>query len=141
MLLQDNRYSEAISVYKRLCKIEDDSLQTYSFMGLASAYLMSNQYQNAIENYNKSIGLNSNNAASYTGLGSAYFRLGDYRKAIESYNYSKRINPNSPDNYWGLAMSYDELKVKDSAKVNAKRFNEIEPHSKYRNLAEDILAK
>ncbi len=92
-LLQKNNFSEAISVYRGLCKIEDDSLQTYTYMGLASAYLMSNDYQSAIENYNNSIALNERNSGSYNGLGSVYYRLEEYEKAKKVYNRAKEMNP------------------------------------------------
>ncbi|MFT3934425.1 MAG: tetratricopeptide repeat protein [Chitinophagaceae bacterium] len=140
-LLQENNTSEAISIYDRLCKIENDSLKTFSFMGLASAYVMAGDYENAIENYNTSIRFNSKNVDSYVGLGSTYSRLGDYRKSIENYNNAKNLNPNSADCYWGLALTYYELNFKDSAKVYAKQFIELEPQSKYRYLAEKIIAK
>ncbi len=140
-LLQENNFSEAISVYRGLCKVEDDSLQTYAYMGLASAYLMSGDYQNAIENYNNSIALNDRNFGSYVGLGSVYYRLEEYEKATQFYNHAKAINPDSPDCHWGLALSYDKLNLEDSAKANAKRFIELEPNSNYRSLAERIIAK
>jgi protein O-GlcNAc transferase len=139
--VQSNKLWEAISVYKDLCKVEDDSLKTYSYMGLASAYLMLNDYQKAIENYNMSVKLNDKNIDSYIGLGSAFFRLEDYKKAIEYYNKAKDINPNSPNCYWGLALAYEKLNLTERAKANAMHFIEIEPESRYRSLAEAILAK
>jgi len=141
ILLQNNKPLEAISVYKDLCRIEDDSLKTYSYMALGSAYLISNDYQNAFESYNKSIRLNSKNAESYVGLGSISYKLQDYKKATTYYNLAKNINPNSSNSYWGLALSYDKLNINDSAKANAKRFIELEPDSKYRSAIEQILQK
>ena len=110
-------------------------------MALGSAYLISNDYQNAFESYNKSIRLNSKNAESYVGLGSISYKLQDYKKAITYYNLAKNINPNSSNSYWGLALSYDNLNIKDSAKAKAKRFIELEPDSKYRSAIEQILQK
>jgi len=138
-LLKEKKFSEAISIYRNLCKVEEDSFRTYSYMGLGSAYLMSNNYQNAIQNYNLSINLNNENAEAYVGLGSAYFSLTDYNKAIEFYSKAKQIDPNNSNSFWGLAFSFDQLHMVDSAKANARRFLQLKPDSEYRNLLERII--
>ncbi|MCH5715349.1 tetratricopeptide repeat protein [Niabella hibiscisoli] len=140
-LLQEGKALEAIRVYKHLCKIEDERLKTYCYMGLASAYLVLANYSEAIKNYNKSLKLNGKNFNSYIGLGSTYFSIKDYKKAIEHYDYARKMNPKSPDCYWGLALAYDKQNNIDSAKANVKQFLALEPNSKYRNFAEMILMK
>jgi tetratricopeptide (TPR) repeat protein len=140
-LLQDNKVSEAISIYLKLCKLEEGTQKYYAYMNLGSAYLTEKNYEKAIENYNLSIKLNNQNSESYVGLGSTYFALSDYKRALQYYRIGKEINPDNSNSIFGLAMSYDTLGIKDSAKINAKRFIELEPTSKYRNFAESILNK
>ncbi|MES2777161.1 MAG: tetratricopeptide repeat protein [Bacteroidota bacterium] len=139
--IRENKPQEAIKVYKKLCRIEDDSLRTGAYMGLGSAYLFAGEYQNAISCYNKSIKLDSTNVESYVGLGSAYFTLKDYEKAISCYQEAKKINPNNSNSYWGLAIAYNGIGRMDSAKANGKKFILLEPNSKYNNLIRDIINK
>lgn len=140
-LMQSNKNSEAISIYKRLCKIEDESQKSNAYVGLGSAYLGALDYEKAIESYKNSITLENKNTEAYVGLGTSYFRLNDYNRAIKYYGLAKQIDSNNSDSYWGLAIAYDAINSADSAKINARRFIKLEPNSKYKSYLERILNK
>src|SRR4030043_487806 len=71
---------------------------------LASARkkLQDNDFDGAIDNFNKALSINKNSPAAYAGLGNAYSRKGDFEKAIEYYNKAISLKAESPGVYTGL---------------------------------------
>ncbi len=139
--LEEGAPKKAISIYKNLCRVENDSLKTYAYSGLAAAYCADKDYKDAINCYNMSIKYDAQNSYAYIGLGSVYFELKDYKTAIRYYETELAHNNKSEDAYWGLALVYDALNDLPNAKANAKKFIELAPDSKYKRFADDILAK
>ena len=61
--------------------------------------------ERAIENYNKAIELDPNDADAYNNRGLAYYYLEEYERAIEDYNKAIELNPNYAYNNRELAIS------------------------------------
>ena len=59
----------------------------------------SNNFKNAIENFNKAIEINQNYTDAYYNRGIAKFDLSDYHGAIEDYSKAIEINQNYADAY------------------------------------------
>ena len=49
---------------------------------------------NAIENYKKSLKINSKNFVAYNNLGNVFKELNNYEEAINYYNKAINLNPN-----------------------------------------------
>ncbi|MFW9259666.1 tetratricopeptide repeat-containing serine protease family protein [Nostoc sp. CALU 546] len=66
-------------------------------------------YQGAIEDYNKAIHIDPNYAEVYIGRGVSYELLNNYEQAIEDYNQAIRIDPNYAEVYFLRGHSYSKL--------------------------------
>jgi tetratricopeptide (TPR) repeat protein len=62
-----------------------------------------------VENYNKFIQLNPDDALAYNNRGNAYFNLGQYQRAIEDYNEVIKLNPNDASAYFRRGFIYAKL--------------------------------
>lgn len=63
-------------------------------------------YEKAIEYYNKAIALDSKFAFAYDNLGISYRKLNQYDKAIEAYEKSLKIDPNGQMPLQNIAIAY-----------------------------------
>jgi tetratricopeptide (TPR) repeat protein len=63
-----------------------------------------------VENYNKVIQLNPDDALAYNNRGNAYFNLGQYQRAIEDYNEAIRLKPDDALAYNNRGNAYKNLR-------------------------------
>ncbi len=139
--MEDSLPEKAIPIYRYLCRIEPDSMKTFAYLGLGSAYVTIKDYKKATDNYRLSLNYNPKNAEAYNGLGSVFLELADLKTAIAYYDTARTINNKNTSAYWGLSLCYDLLKDTLNARANARKFIELAPGSKYRHFAEDILKR
>ncbi|MHB8596837.1 MAG: tetratricopeptide repeat protein [Ktedonobacteraceae bacterium] len=59
-----------------------------------NAYSALKEYQRAIENFDRAIFLNSQNASAYYNRGNAFYNLQEYQRAIADYDRALAIDPN-----------------------------------------------
>ena len=62
-------------------------------------YCALKQYQEAINNYNKAIGLNPQSANAYNNRGTAHHALEQYQEAINDHNKVIELDPQSANAY------------------------------------------
>lgn len=76
---------------------------------LGHLYFDSNQFQKAINAYNKSLSINPNNANVLTDLGVMYRRSGQPDKAIESFDKAIKVDANHETARFnkGIVLLYD----------------------------------
>ncbi len=60
-------------------------------MHLGIAYYFARQYDKAIQQYERTLALNSNYASAWVQLGNAYFYLGKYEDATRAYGRSAEL--------------------------------------------------
>lgn len=63
-------------------------------------------YNGAIADYDKALGMNSNMVEAYNNRGVCRQNLGDYEWAINDFNTAIRLKPANPDPYWNRAISF-----------------------------------
>ena len=66
-------------------------------------------YQGAIDNYDRSIGLQSDESASYLNRGNAKRALGRHREAIADYNQALRLRPGYALAFYNRGVAKDDL--------------------------------
>jgi tetratricopeptide (TPR) repeat protein len=71
-----------------------------------NAHYKAGEFDEAIEDYNKAIGIESEFTEAYNNLGNAYGRKGDYDNAIINYTKAIRINPRFGKAYVNLGYIY-----------------------------------
>jgi tetratricopeptide (TPR) repeat protein len=133
-LLDKKEYIKAIEILDKAIILYPKNSDFYIIRG--NAYHRLKQYQKAIENYTKSISLNSQyeNAPIYTLRGRSYSELNQYEKAIADYTKSISFNPKNPDNYYLRGYAYHMLKQYQKAIVDQTKsisFNPKNPDNYY----------
>ena len=63
------------------------------------SYSSLDQDQRAIEDYDKAIELDPNDAEAYSDRGSSYHRLGQNERAIEDYDEAIKLDPDNAEAY------------------------------------------
>lgn len=67
-------------------------------------------YQWAIENYDRAIRINAVYAEAYLGRGKAYYRLSDYQKALKDYHQALELKPDRVETFFWRGLVYYESK-------------------------------
>ena len=93
-----------------LKKIEEDPNNDTYYYNRGNASYDLNEYENAIESYNKAIELNPNNASYYNNRGITFNNLKKYKEAIEDYSEAIKLNPNYSLAYNNRGVSFYNLK-------------------------------
>ena len=79
------------------------------------------EHQRAVEDYNKAINLDSNNADAYINRGIAYSGLGKHEAAIKDYDQAIAIAPNNADAYYAKAFTQTLIEGKKQEPINNYR--------------------
>jgi serine/threonine protein kinase len=87
--LTSNQLTEAQTSLKRSIAL-NPTAEAYTSLGLLCK--ITQQYQCALESYNKAIQLNPNIYAAYYNLGSYHEELGDYQQAISAYQKAIEVS-------------------------------------------------
>ncbi len=90
-------------------------------------YYQKEDYDRAIEDYNKVIELNPNDAIAYKDRGLAYHYKKDYNLAIEDYNKAIELNPKFTEAYIIRGTVYDDLEDYDLAIEDYSKAIELNP--------------
>ena len=85
-------------------------------------------YLRAIENYEKKLQKNQNNADDYYNIGWNYGQLGEYEKALKNYEEALKLNPNSADTYFGIGWTYEKLNQNKKAIENYEKALKLNPN-------------
>src|SRR5690554_2529278 len=80
-----------------------DSIQFY--WDRANAYYTTEEYQDAVWEYEKILKSGQESANLYFNLGNAYYKLGDLNQAILNYERAKLLAPQNPDIEFNLSLA------------------------------------
>ena len=118
-------YHGAIKLYNEVLAFGDYQA-VYNNRG--NAYADLGQYERAIQDYSKSIGLYPNDYVAYYNRGNTYKDLGKYNQAIKDYNKAIQLNPNLDMAYNNRAVAYiDGLKQYERAIQDCNKAIEVNP--------------
>ncbi len=113
LYLDKNSYEDAIRVYTRICNV----LNTHDcFNELAITYLSMGSYQQAIDEFQKSIFLNNKSAMVYSNLAQAYLIVKKYDKAEEAHKLALKLSSENPI----VKVNYAVFLIKTKKYLEAK---------------------
>lgn len=116
------RYADAAAEARKaiyLSLTEDDA----TALGNAGLILIKlNQYEEAIETFQRSISLNPDSIHAYFGLGRVYTVLGRREDSIASYERLLAIKPLTPDDYQLRGLAYLRLGYGNAAALEARNY-------------------
>jgi tetratricopeptide (TPR) repeat protein len=124
------KYDEVLPLFRHLAasfdwKEKHDGSWLYHVLGLLEAD--SENYAQAIENYQKAIQLNPEYADAYYNLGNALYRQGQLEQAIENYQKAIQLNPEYADAYYNLGIALSDHGQLAQAIENYQKAIQLDP--------------
>ncbi|HNY51144.1 MAG TPA: tetratricopeptide repeat protein [Smithella sp.] len=124
-----NRHQEAIDDYTVAIEINPQSLLAYQNRGLA--YLLNNDLDRALRDYNRYLELmspydisgNEVNIPLSNALGNRgviFSKTGQYEKALSDYNAAIKLNPDNANHYLNRALAYYQVGRREEAKRDVR---------------------
>ena len=135
--LHEQRYEEAIRIFKRLSEIPEET--ETALIGLGTSYSLKGEAEQARDCFNRALELNDKNYNALLGMAGYYFKAKEYSTAEAYYRKACTLMPELPDAYWGLACAYHMMNEKEQASDNAKIFVRMVPDSRYRPQLEQMI--
>jgi tetratricopeptide (TPR) repeat protein len=102
----DNKeYDRAIDECSRMLTVSSyPVIEAYNNRGIA--YAGKRQYEQAVLDYARAIGLNPKFDKAYVNRGNAYWHLGKYEESFADYQTAIKLNPEDPNAYYNLACRH-----------------------------------
>ncbi|MEL6929630.1 MAG: tetratricopeptide repeat protein, partial [Cyanobacteria bacterium J06600_6] len=141
-LQRGGKSTEAIGIYAKALEAKADMAEIYCNLG--SIYAKQKKWQQAIEHYQKSTIINSNNATPYRNLAKVWDELGEYDKSADCFFQALDIQPDllSAKNHFSLANNLIAEGNIARAIASYKSCVELEPNflNAYARLADALEA-
>jgi tetratricopeptide (TPR) repeat protein len=104
-LVDRKEYDLAIRECSVMLEAKDyPAIEAYNNRGIA--YAGKHQYEQAVQDYSRAIGLNPKFDKAYVNRGNAYWHLGKYEVSFADYQTAIKLNPADPNAYYNLACRY-----------------------------------
>ena len=116
-----------ISRQSATAKPIDDPFKYNEVINHGTHYLNLKEYQQALENYDRAIQLNPNEAVAYIFRGVAYYELGNYQQAIKDYDRAIQLDPNRARAYHYRGSAFSSLGNYQQAIKDYDRAIELDP--------------
>jgi tetratricopeptide (TPR) repeat protein len=130
----DTCRNEEVSIADRIgacTRIANDNApspnQNEAYRNRGSAYLDREQYDLAIADETKAIGLNAQDAHAYNLRAWAYLKSGDAKKALADVNVSLSLNPQLADAFDTRGRTYEAMGMKNEAIGDYRKALSIDP--------------
>ncbi|MFB0527299.1 MAG: tetratricopeptide repeat protein, partial [bacterium] len=93
-------------------------------------YINQGDYQQAIEEFNRVISIDSEYVDAYCGIGIAYMNQKNYEKAVEAFEKATALDPDEPIAYYLLGRAYEEIMNYEKAISAWNKFLTLRPKGK-----------
>ena len=100
-------WKNSITLFSHAAQVTKDNFLAHTNLGIA--LFEKGKIEEAIEHYNKAIGLNPAYSYPYNSRGIIYRERGQYQLAIEDFNNAIRINPDFAEFYYNRGTAYYDL--------------------------------
>ena len=97
----------------RACSQQDSTPEAFYYLGIL--FLKSNNFNEAIFNFEKALLISPNFIECLHDLGTAYTNIGNNQKAIGAYQKALLLNQNIPELFYNLGNTYTEEKMYEDA--------------------------
>jgi Flp pilus assembly protein TadD len=105
--------------YQQLAEIKPDTADAYILIG--DYYFKRQEYQLAIDNMEKALSLEENNADAMTILSQSYDQLGNKEKALELYIKAFELNPAEKAFPFNIGLMYIKKSIKEEISEDEKK--------------------
>ena len=109
----DGKFSEASVNFDKAIELSPKTAELYSNRG--NMYTMMNNHQKAIEDYTKSLAMDSTLTFAYLYRAFLYFDLKEYDKSLKDLKVVLRKEPNNPNANYKTSLIYSMRNDKKNA--------------------------
>jgi tetratricopeptide (TPR) repeat protein len=124
-LYEEGYIEEALNHYNKAINLKPDNEDGSIYNSRGAIYSLKNQYQLAMNDYNKAIDLNAACYGAYNNRGIVHVHLGQYKLAIDDFNKATYLKPDFAEPYSNRAFIYFKQGNKISCCSNAKKACEL----------------
>ena len=117
---------------KNLCEniLENNNINDAQIYNIYANILYKlNNFELSIENWNKSLKIDSNLIDPYKGLANSFLKLEKFEEAIKNFDQLIKTNPNFGEAYHGKAFALMQISKFDESINNFKIAIKINPHN------------
>jgi len=93
-------------------------------------YINQGDYQQAIEEFNRALTIDSKYVDAYCGIGIAYLHQKKYKEAVEAFKKVIALDPDKAIAYYLLGMAYEEIMNYGEAIAAWNKFLALSPEGK-----------
>jgi tetratricopeptide (TPR) repeat protein len=125
----------AIAAFSKALALDDRSIVVHE--GLAAAYFLKKDYENAAEHFKKVTLLDPRQSKALVNLGAVYNRMGDFNKAVTILRKAVQKDKNSGEGHYNLGLAYRGLNQQAMAVSAYKEAVRVSPEmaAAHQNLA------
>ena len=127
-LARQKNWLDAVNTYA--VSIRNDARFTPAYVNRGLAYLMLNEPEKAIGDFDQAVRLDPHNAANYFKRGVALGRAGKWRLAIDSYSEALRLNPKYAEALYNRSLAYQQIGETDKARADREQRRETESRNR-----------
>ncbi len=133
-LRRAHRYDEIIQEFNEK-SYREISVDPEIWNNVGFAYLMSQEWEKAVEAFNRAVSLDCKFAEAFFNLGKAYLELGIekedqnlFQESSENFKKAIETDPTYPSAYFGLGKAYRQMGNLDGAIFCWKKALELQPY-------------
>lgn len=104
--MESRNFSKAIELFTKALSIKEDGAIYYN---RGVCYGQIGEYQNAINDFTKTIESNPDLSDAYNGRGLGYYSLKEYEKAIADFSKAIELNTINSDAYFNRGKAYKDI--------------------------------
>ncbi len=125
-LVEEEKYTEAISIYNQALELNSKSSAAYAGRGTANRLL--GNYQQALADLNEALNADNKNYKAYRERGMVYYQTNDNASALSDCNESVSLNSNYALGHLCLGYVYDAESNYDLAYSEYSKTIELDPN-------------
>ena len=124
----DLNYPEkAIADYKKAVNLNPKYF-SFAYLNLGIALASIGQWSSAIDNYNKTIEIDTNNSEAYSSRAISFASMNESEKAIVDFSIAISLNPNNGKNYYNRGNVYMNKMQWKEAIIDYSQAIKIDPN-------------
>lgn len=112
--------------YEKMAKDDPSNFDNQYTLGLS--YLNEKNYEEAVSQFKRAIGINSESAVAHFNLGFTYDMMGKYDLALASYKKANQLKYNYIDAMYNLGLLYSKMNDHFLAMQQFKKILKIDPN-------------